>query len=356
MRSNHDYPLGAPVKRRRHTLVGIAVFVGGSALMIWRIGVPTSTDVILLWLLGALLALSLSDLGRWGRGVIVDWLPLGALLCLYDASHGLSRLLGTPTHQQLQLEFDRWLLGTPFVAVRLQQWLGQGARVLPWEYPIFAVYMSHFFMALAIAGLLWRFDPPRFRRFRARIVVVDGLGFLTYVLYPAAPPWMVADATGVPMHRVVSQVWGHIGLATADPLVQRGNTFYNEVAAVPSMHAATSMLILLFFWPRARWWLRALLVTYVLAMAFVLVDAGEHYVFDILTGWLYAIAVIAGFALAGVVARKRHDGRIALGRTAAAAHLITPAGLASLSVPARERAADLVLPEGSAAWEANGEC
>jgi len=40
------------------------------------------------------------------------------------------------------------------------------------------------------------------------------------------------------------------------------------------------------------------MVTYVLAMAFILVYGGEHFAFDILTGWLYAIAVTAGFALA----------------------------------------------------------
>jgi hypothetical protein len=40
------------------------------------------------------------------------------------------------------------------------------------------------------------------------------------------------------------------------------------------------------------------MVTYVLAMAFILVYGGEHFAFDILTGWLYAITVTAGFALA----------------------------------------------------------
>ena len=57
------------------------------------------------------------------------------------------------------------------------------------------------------------------------------------------------------------------------------------------------MLLLLFFWGAGRW-ARAGLIAYVLAMAFTLVYAGEHYVADILIGWLYAAAVVAGVAWA----------------------------------------------------------
>ena len=49
------------------------------------------------------------------------------------------------------------------------------------------------------------------------------------------------------------------------------------------------MLICLFFWGRARPWLRVLLVGYVVAMASTLVYTGEHFVFDILLGWTYAV-------------------------------------------------------------------
>jgi len=272
--------------------------------MISRNGLLISQDTVFLWVLAGLFALSLSDLGRWRRGMLVDWLPLGVLLVFYDSSHGFAQLLGTPAHATLQLEFDRWLVGKTLVAVQLQHLLHQGGSVQPWEYPLFVVYMSHFFMALLVAGVLWRCAYPRFRQFRARLVALYGIGFLTYVLYPASPPWMVAKARGIPLHRVVVQVWSHAGLATASSLVEQGSVFYNQVAAVPSLHAAVSLLILLFFWRGARWWLRALMLTYVLAMAFMLVDGGEHFAFDIIVGWLYAIAVTAGFAFA---ASTRHQ-------------------------------------------------
>lgn len=295
-----------PARRRSLLRVGgVAGFAGGSAVAVSLAGLPISDDTVFLWVLCGLFALSLSDLSRWGRGVIFDWLPLGVLLYFYDTSHGVAQLLGTPTHRALQLNFDRWLLGGPLVAVTLQRWLHQGTAVQPWEYPLFGVYLSHFFVALVILGLLWRFAYPRSSQFRAQIIVLYGLGFLTYVLYPAAPPWMVAHATGVPMHRLVVQLWNQVGPSTASTLFEQGNTFYNQVAAVPSLHAATTMLILLFFWPRASWWVRTVLLVYVLAMAFILVDGGEHYIFDIVVGWSYAIGVSASFRLAGAARRRR---------------------------------------------------
>ncbi|MGO9789774.1 MAG: phosphatase PAP2 family protein [Solirubrobacteraceae bacterium] len=285
-------------RQRCLAVSGIAAFVGGSAFVVSRDGLLISQDTVFLWVLAALLALSLTDLGRWRRGVLVDWLPLGALLVFYDSSHGIARLLGMRPHQLLQLGFDQALFGKTLVAVQLQHLLHQGTGIPVWEYPLFVVYMSHFFAALVVTGVLWRFAYQRFRQFRARMAVLYGLGFLTYVLYPASPPWMVAKAHGIALHRVVVEVWTHVGVTTASSLVEQGGAFYNQVAAVPSMHAAVSMFILLFFWKGASRWVRAVLVSYVLAMAFILVYGGEHFVFDIVTGWLYAIAVTAGFALA----------------------------------------------------------
>jgi membrane-associated phospholipid phosphatase len=64
------------------------------------------------------------------------------------------------------------------------------------------------------------------------------------------------------------------------------------VAAVPSLHAAFSLLIAITLWPRKHTWLRPLVALYPLAMAVSLVYAGEHYVSDILLGWIYALAAV----------------------------------------------------------------
>jgi hypothetical protein len=288
-----------PPRLTRERLVGalgVGAFLAGSTYMVARKGLFIQTDTVFLWVIAGLLAMSLTDLRRFGPRLLLDWLPLAMLFVLYDYSRNLSRWLGTPTHSMLQIKFDELLFGKPLLTIRLQHWLGQTKTVRPWEYGLFGVYMTHFFLALVIAAFLWRFAYPRFREFRTLLVALFTLGFATYVLYPAYPPWLVSDRLHeLPtIYRVVFEAWGHLGLHTAGSIIEGGNELGNQLAAVPSMHAATSLFICLFFWRGARPWLRAVLVLYVLAMAFTLVYGGEHYVFDVVVGWLYAVAVIAG--------------------------------------------------------------
>jgi membrane-associated phospholipid phosphatase len=279
--------------------LGVGAFVLGSAFMVARKGLFIQTDTVFIWVILGLLALSLTDLRRFGPRLLLDWLPLAALFILYDYSRNLAEWLGTPTHMSLQIHFDEFLFGKPLLTIKLQHLLGQTKAVRFWEYGMWGVYMTHFFAGLVVAALLWRFAYPRFRQFRAQLVTLYTLGFLTYALYPADPPWIVSQKLHkLPViYRTVFEVWTRVGLHTAGSLLEHGNEFGNQLAAVPSMHAAVSLFICLFFWRGARWWLRALLVTYVLAMAFTLVYSGEHYVFDVVVGWAFAIIVIVGAAL-----------------------------------------------------------
>jgi membrane-associated phospholipid phosphatase len=89
-----------------------------------------------------------------------------------------------------------------------------------------------------------------------------------------------------------------LGGETVNTAVEKGAAYSNPVAAMPSLHAAIPMMLALLFWSRARWWLRTLLLTYALAMAVTLVYTGEHYVVDVLLGWVYAagsVAVVGAF-------------------------------------------------------------
>ncbi len=96
-----------------------------------------------------------------------------------------------------------------------------------------------------------------------------------------------------PVYRVTGNVWGELGVHPAAAIWDKGNSLYNPVAALPSLHAAFPMLLLCFFW-RKGLWVRVLGVAYVLAMGWALVYGGEHYVFDVLLGWIYAVAVYFG--------------------------------------------------------------
>jgi membrane-associated phospholipid phosphatase len=88
-------------------------------------------------------------------------------------------------------------------------------------------------------------------------------------------------------------MWRHVSVQRGSPLFEEGTRSANRYAAWPSLHAAFPFVLLLFFWAAAPLAWRLVLVAYVLAMAVTLVYAGEHYVVDVLGGWVFAGAVVA---------------------------------------------------------------
>jgi membrane-associated phospholipid phosphatase len=116
-------------------------------------------------------------------------------------------------------------------------------------------------------------------------------GFVTYTLYPAVPPWLAArHGTIGHANRLVGIVWHHVPIAHYGSLFEKGQSYANNVAAMPSLHAGYALLVTLYLWRLVpRGW-RPLLALYPPAMAFALVYSGEHYVVDCLAGWVYAAA------------------------------------------------------------------
>lgn len=143
-----------------------------------------------------------------------------------------------------------------------------------------------------MAAALWRLKPERFRQFRTMVVALAFSGAATYALFPAVPPWMAAQEHLIPdVTRVTLHTSHHLGVHAVGALFERGVTASNPVAAVPSLHAAFPLLLLLFFWSSGRW-VRLALGTYTLAMALTLVYTAEHYVTDVCLGWAYAAGVV----------------------------------------------------------------
>jgi membrane-associated phospholipid phosphatase len=134
------------------------------------------------------------------------------------------------------------------------------------------------------------------------------MAFATFALFPAAPPWLASrEGELEPTTRLIGPISGHIPFVSLsfEELFERGWEYSNPVAAVPSLHAAYTLLITLFLWRAARW-ARPLLALYPLAMAFALVYTAEHYLFDILLGWAYTLVAVW---IVGLVA-DRYNNRL----------------------------------------------
>ena len=268
-------------------------------------GLPLASFLVFVWT-----GLCVAALGRtkhpvtFGQ-VIRDWAPLFLIVFAYDILRGLADDLSGATHLLPQLRFDEWLAGGTAPTVALQRHLHPGSAFHWWDYLAWFVYLTHFFLSIGVAGFLWRRDRARFHRYRALLVTLVGSAFVTYVAYPAAPPWMAADRGLLPpVHRIVSEMWLRTGGvvptgADAPQATAHGVSLANDIAAVPSLHAALPMLL---FLVSLRWWRRLapLCGLYALLMAATLVYAGEHYVADILAGWAYAAVVM-------VVVPRLHD-------------------------------------------------
>ncbi|MGN6187333.1 MAG: phosphatase PAP2 family protein [Conexibacter sp.] len=238
--------------------------------------------------------------------MLVDWLPFFLVMTAYDLARGGADGWLASTHFLPQADVDRWLFGGQVPTVWLQQHLHRPGSVGWFEVAAFAVYVSHFFVTPLLAGVLWVRDRWRFRRFAASLALLTLLGCITFVAFPAAPPWMASAHRLIgPVQRLIPQLWTWSGIGAESGLVGTGYRYANDVAAVPSLHAALALLVALAVWPR-RWWARALVAAYPLAMALAIVYTGEHYVADVLLGWLYAVV---SFLAIQRVARGLHASR-----------------------------------------------
>jgi PAP2 superfamily protein len=295
-------------------LSGFACLLGLIAALVASNGLALilSRDWLALWILLGLLLLSLRDLGGWTRGLILDWLPFIGVLIAYDFLRGAADGLFA-AHTEPQLRADEIMFGGVVPTVWLQEHLFDSENLSLHDYATFVVYLTHFLITPLCAAALWLRSRALFRRFAAYVVTLFFAGFITYLLFPAVPPWLASQHGDLePTTRIVGVVFGETGLPAGQALFESGARYANDVAAMPSLHGAFPVLIALFFWPLARRrWQRALLLSYPPAMAFALVYSAEHYVSDILAGWLYAGAVF--WAVSAILRASRWESGTGIG-------------------------------------------
>jgi PAP2 superfamily len=285
----HSLRNGWDLARFWHGHKLVWAWVAGVVVWVGIVGVPSSRPQIFAIVGLGLIASSAGEPKAWKR-VALDWAPLYFMLTLYDYLRGFAGTWLSP-HSLQQIAIDQWLFGGTVLTVRLQHAFYTPGVAHPWDYAAFFVYMTHFFASFVVAAWLWKFAYERFRRFAFLFVTLTFAGFATYALYPAMPPWLASrEAALQPTAKIIDEMWAHVGLLNGAHVFSATGHFANPVAAVPSLHAAYPMLLLLFFWKSAKRW-RGLLVAYTLAMGLTLIYTGEHYVVDIVLGWLYATAV-----------------------------------------------------------------
>lgn len=270
--------------------------VAGLALLAVRHYVVWPPDTVFLMLL-----LVFAALGQF-RAFVRHLAPFVGLFVAYNVIGGLADDLNPQVHYTPMIEADRLLAGGVLPTHWLQQRMWQGTPQW-YDFYFYVLYTLHFLLPLLCAILLWKRRAAFYRPFLASFSALSLAAFLTYVIFPAAPPWMAADQGRIgPLRHISLDVWSAMGVS--HPALLYDKISPNLVAAVPSLHAAYPLLLLLFlgrsFGWRRVWWVSFYPVSVWVAVVYL----GEHYVVDVILGVLYA-AVADRVVMRLVAARRR---------------------------------------------------
>ncbi len=212
--------------------------------------------------------------------------PFVAILVVYESFRGIADKLNTHVDYLLAPHADSFLFGN-LPTIYLQNWLWHGYTKW-YDYVFYVPYLLHFILPLGLALVVWKTREKQYWRVVGTYLVVAFGAFLTFFLIPAAPPWLASQNHYIPhITRISSDVWAGLGLHDFPSIYNHITP--NQVAAIPSLHAAWATLLVIFVYTLygKRW--AGLSLIYPLLIFVGTVYQGEHYAFDVILGIIYAI-------------------------------------------------------------------
>jgi membrane-associated phospholipid phosphatase len=144
------------------------------------------------------------------------------------------------------------------------------------------LYLNFFWIAPSTALLLlakrrW----PEFRAVTLGVLVCFYLGYALYVLFPAAPPRTVL------LHEFTKNLSGRPHFFSNLSAQALSLLPVDSRAAFPSLHAAVSLVALLYAWRYLRVWFWILL-PFAVGLWVSTIYLRHHYAVDLLAGWALA--------------------------------------------------------------------
>jgi len=250
-------------------------------------------------LLAIAIALVLSFWSDGSRRLARVGLPYVLYGLVYDSMRWYEDYIRSPViHLREPYDFDLRFFGIH--GLTPNEWLQQHtSRVLDLFCGL--AYTPFFFIGESIILSIYLAFSGRLRvgeRFTWAFVIANFIGFSCYYIYPAAPPWYVAD------HGFVVDMTVHASPAGAIrfdqligiPLMQG---FYGKSAdvfgAIPSLHIVYPFLAMMYGWRLRRF--RPVAVGYFVLVCFSAVYLNHHYLIDIFVGLAIALPVMAGARL-----------------------------------------------------------
>lgn len=251
-----------------------------------------------------LVLLAVAALGKV-KLFIQDWFVFIGFVYLFDSFRGSIFIatcrLGLPVHALYVIRIEQLLFGgVPPVMLQNLLLRSDAASGFGWfEELITVAHGSHFVAFLMVGFIIWFYRPQHFRFFKVSFYLTIFFGLLGYFAVPTVPPWMASNVFGL-LPRIVR--FNAIIYNLAIPDITSGFDT-NPIAAMPSLHAAFPFLCALILWRiyRFKAWPFYL---YALLMQFAIVYTGDHYVTDVLAGF-----ILGGLCYGGAVLITGKDTR-----------------------------------------------
>jgi membrane-associated phospholipid phosphatase len=236
---------------------------------------------VVLVLLGSLaLALRRYPGSRLVQG-LRETVPLLACFLIYTNLHDTIGFVNPHDVHHALVAADAWIFG-----VQPCVWAERFITPALTELMQF-LYLNFFWIAPAVSAvLLWQGRWREFRAVTLGVIACFFLGYLLYVVFPAAPPRLVLVAQFTKNLRGYPVGFSSLS-AEAFSLLPTDSR-----AAFPSLHTAVSTLALFYAWRYARR-LFFLLLPFVIGLWVSTIYLRHHYFVDLLGGW--ALAPIAAW-------------------------------------------------------------
>lgn len=260
------------------------------------------------------LVLALFATGPRTKRLFLGVYPIGLVAVLYDAMRVVQNVGVTPARVHVcdlrAHELALFGLEMNGQRVTLHDWFqAHPSRVLDGLCAI--PYAAFIPVCIAFAVWLYGRDYLRMLRFTWCFFALNVCGFVTYHLYPAAPPWyfhahgctvdILAHASEGP---ALSRVDARLGIPYFAGMYGRSSSVFG---AMPSLHCAYAFIVALEGWAVFRWPWRAASVSFFVLMCFSAVYLDHHWVLDALGGVTYCLVVVlTARALTGM--RHPRDG------------------------------------------------
>lgn len=286
-------------------------------------------------LLIIVVAAVLAYTGPRTKELLLGLYPLALVAVFYDAMRPIQKIGLTPSRVHLcdlrNLELALFGLNVGGQRMTPHDWFYVHHRP---ALDLFCSVPYATFLAACVATCIYLYihDRQAMRRFSWGFLVLNVLAFFTYHLVPAGPPWYfhahgctVDLATPATEGPALMRADAMLGIPFFHGMYARASSVFG---ALPSLHCAYPILILIEGWRSFGWKLRMAAMGFACWMIFSAVYLDHHWIIDAMLGGFYAVITTV---VLGSIDKLKSDVRVAEPVTADIVDMLEPASGAPVS-------------------------